>query len=228
MNQMIPMLKNAPTGTDEIHEELSHWLDIHHTYVAYIAVQTKYGAPFILIYTIKTDADFDSAVAFIQTAREDGAVVGLYSRTDVRHRMGTVARKILAHEPEHPYRQGLRWLVADAEDGMRYETDEALFGKSVDFYNLVVASTPDRYQYVFGTAVADMQRKRGIPSTGEVSELRIPDPDDDAPKPGIKVRKPDWWDDDPDDEPKDEPKDTHTVGHGKPDPKASYIQSRLF
>ena len=174
---MVTLMKKTPTDTDEIREELNHWLGIHHTNVVSIAVQTKYGAPFIIRYTIKTSGDFDCAVYFIQNAREDGGIAGFYSRTDVRHRMGAVAKKILAHEPEHPYKRGLQWLVADAEDGIRYETDEELFGKSVDFYNLIVASIPDRYKEVFDMAVDDMQRKR---------------------------HPEDYSDDDPDDEPKED------------------------
>ena len=214
---MVTLMKKTPTDTDEIHEELNHHLALHHTDVAYIAVQTEFGAPYIIIYTIKTADDFDSAVYFIHTARRSGSLVAIYDRTNARHEMGTVAKRVLAHEPEHPYRKGLQWLVADAEDGMRYETADELFALSVDFYNLVVRGVTDRYRDVFGTAVADMQRKRPKP----VIKLRMPDSEtlrrfselyrpapEEAP-----VDDPDD-DDDDDDEPVDEPVDTKTVGRG--------------
>lgn len=216
---MVKIMKKTPTETDAIHEELSRHLALHKTNVVYVAVQTKYGEPFILIYTIKTDADFDSAVDFIQTYRRSGGLVALYTRADSTHKMGSVAKKILEHEPEHPYKRGLQWLVADAEDCMWYHTDDRLFALSVDFYNLVVREIPDRYQDVFGMPIADMQRKHRRPFTEEVSELHTPDPEDDEPE---------------DDEPEDEPKDTHTVGHGKtedvmnPDLTASYSQLLMF
>lgn len=240
---MVKIMKKTPTGTDEIHEELSHHLALHHTNVVYIAVQTAFGEPFILIYTIKTADDFDSAVGFIQSYRRSGGLVAIYTRADATHKMGSVAKKILEHEPEHPYKRGLQWLVADAEDCMRYRIDDArLFALSVDFYNLVVRELPDRYHDVFGMAIADMQRRHRRPFTGGVSELHTPDPDDDDDddaRPAIKLRKPDPEDkqsyryivcedgpvrvkntnkadstDPEDDEPVDEPKDTNTVGHG--------------
>lgn len=220
---MARILKKTPTGTEAIHEELSHHLALHHTNVVYVAVQTEFGEPFIRIYTIRTAYDFNSTVDFIQNYRRSGGLVALYTRADATNRMGSVARKILEHEPEHPYKRGLQWLVADAEDCMWYRTDDRLFALSVDFYNLVVREIPDRYQDVFGMAIADMQRRHRRPFTEEVSELHTPDPEDDEPV-----------DDPEDDEPVDEPKDTNTVGHGdtedvmNPDLTASYSQLLMF
>lgn len=169
---MARILKKTPTETEAIHEELAHHLALHKTDVAYIAVQTAFGEPFILIYTIKTADDFDSAVSFIQNYRRSGGLVALYTRADATHKMGSVAKKILEHEPEHPYKRGLQWLVADAEDCMWYRIDDArLFALSIDFYNLVVRELPDRYEDVFGMAIADMQRRHRHPFTEEVSEL---------------------------------------------------------
>lgn len=241
---MVRILKKTPTGTDEIHEELAHHLALHKTDVAYIAVQTAFGEPFILIYTIKTADDFDSAVDFIQNYRRSGGLVALYTRADATHKMGSVAKKILEHEPEHPYKRGLQWLVADAEDCMRYRIDDArLFALSIDFYNLVVRELPDRYEDVFGMAIADMQRRHRRPFTEEVSELHTPDPEDkqsyryivseDGPVLVKNTKKPDSTDPE-DDEPVDEPKDTNTVGHGdtedvmNPDLTASYSQLLMF
>lgn len=214
---MEKIMTKTPTDTDEIHEELSHHLALHHTNVAYVAVQTEFGAPYVIIYTIETAADFDSAVYFIQTARRSGSLVAIYTRTDARHKMGTVAKRILAHEPEHPYKQGLQWLVADAEDGMRYETDDKLFSLSLDFYNLVVRGIADRYKDVFGKAVADMQRKPGVKVRKPGVKVRIPD--DETLRRFHELHKPapeaDPVDDpEDDDEPVDEPVDTKTVGHG--------------
>lgn len=240
---MVKLMKKTPTGTDEIHEELSHFLALHKTDTVYVAVQTKFGEPFILIYTIKTAYDFDGAVDFIQNYRRSGGLVALYTRADSTHRMGKVAEKVLEHEPEHPYKRGLQWLVADAEDCKWYRTDDRLFALSVDFYNLVVRELPDRYQDVFGMAIADMQRKHRRPFTEEVSELHTPDPEDrqpyryivseDGPVRVKNTTKPDSTDPE-DDEPEDEPKDTHTVGHGdtedvmNPDLTASYSQLLMF
>lgn len=167
---MSYLIKKTPIETDEIHDELSDWLAVHKTDVVSIAVETEFGAPFILRYTIKNKADFDSAVSFIQTARKSGNRVGLYTRGDARRKMGEVARKILEHEPEHPYKRGLQWLVADSADSLAYHTDDGLFTLSVDFYNLMVRGIPDRYRAVFGMAIAYMQRRHNRLDTAPVSE----------------------------------------------------------
>lgn len=151
--------KSTPTDVDEVNTELASWLHIHKTNEVSVVVKREYMEPYIHIYTIETQRDFEYAAKFIRERRSAGDPVALEDRRKSRRVMGAIAEDILRHDHEHPYKRGLQWLAADAGDSALRRIDEYTFRMEVEFYNLVIHDLPDRYQDVFGMAIADMRRK---------------------------------------------------------------------